>query len=385
MIYFKLPTPRFRSLKFKDGFPVYLLIVPVALSVFLVFYPYIPSMNPTGEPVGVDILEKRMYASCLEEMLSVSFQEALGQMFTVFSGSMPLTFLVMYIVAVTTKLPALTVAKMFPLILAPSYVLSIYFTTKLLLGDSFTAWLASFIAATSQFFTVAMFSGYLANWLAFILILPSIALLIKGLEEKSYRRVLYSLILSVVALFTHPYVWTIYIVAIAVYTALKRKHLKMLILWVAVNLATDLTKTYILNTIGGIRGELVTASYNLSIENLMAFWNINIHLFRYFHAGYQTIPVLYILAIVGLLSMQGIQGDIFKILVATCIPFYFTGSEIVQSRILFNLPLDILAAIGLTTILATTHGKHKHLSITILVLLIFINYALRALAGMVII
>ena len=383
--YFKLPLPKFQNLP-KTRISTYLLIASVVLSILLAYYPYIPSMNPTGRPVGVDILWGRAYATNLERMLSVSSREVLGEMFTIFPiRETPLIFLVMYVVAVAMRLPALTVAKMFPLVLAPCYVLSIYFTTRILVRDDLTAGLSSLIAAVSRFFTVAMFSGYLANWLAIICILPSIALLISGVGEGSYRKALYSSILSIAALLAHPYTWIVYFTAAIIYMVLARRSLKIFTLWMSVNLAIVLTGVYMLGSMMGVERLISSSLHSLNIRNLADFWSINTYLFRYYNAGYQTIPLLYILAVIGILSIRGLQGGFFKTLLAICTPFYFTGSTTIQARILTILPLEILGVIGLATILSIMHGWYKRLSIVVLVFLIFMNYTLRSLAGMLII
>lgn len=379
VIKYFLTLPTYTGLKIKP--PYYLPIASTVLSIFLAYYPYIPSINPSGKPVGVDI--EWIYVPIFEELMGMEFREALVRASTVLFGR-PFFFIPLYILLLATRLPPILVTKFLPLALAPLYVLSVYLSVKILTRDSFTASISSFIAATSLFFTVGMFSGQLANWLAFIFIQPSIALLIEAVRLESYRKALYSTILSIVAMYTHAHLWAVYFASIAIYTVMRRRGVKIIALWLSINIVMDLFKTYILNTSGGVRGDVEIASSSWSIDNLYSFWIINNHLFRYFYAGYLAMPLLYILAIVGLISIKESYGELFRVLVAISTPIYFASPEPLQARVLLSLPLDILASIGLTLILGKC-GRNKCIIITILTFLIFINYSLRALAGMVVV
>jgi hypothetical protein len=374
-----IPPPTYRGLNSK--YSHYLLPISTTLSIFLAYYPYIPSINPSGKPVGVDI--EWIYVPIFEELMGLEFREALVKASTVLLGR-PFFFIPLYILLLATRLPPILVTKFLPLALAPCYVLSVYLSVKVLTKDRFTASISSFIAATSHFFTVGMFSGQLANWLAFIFIQPSTALLIEAVRLGSYRKALYSTVLSIVAMYTHAHLWAVYFASIAIYTVMRRRGVKILALWLSINIVMDLVKTYVLNTSGGVRGDVEIASSSCTLDNLYSFWIINNHLFRYFYAGYLAMPLLYILAIVGLISVKESYGELFRILVAISTPIYFASPEGLQARVLLSLPLDILASIGLTLILGRCRRGEGIITV-VLILLIFTNYSLRALAGMVVI
>ena len=93
------------------------------------------------------------------------------------------------------------------------------------------------------------------------------------------------------------------------------------------------------------------------------------------------------LAFIGSLAVflnRSRKSEIFKALIIGSSPLILLGDRVLQTRIMYNLPIQIFALIGLYTISSALESRFEEAEaeklkklLTIYVILVNVNYALR--------
>lgn len=357
------------------------LILPV-LAVFLL---YSPMVNPSNMTVSVDIVH---YVNYLNQVRDSS-KNSLEVLSDMLSKDRPLTLLVIYSISILSGLDFKTVSIYLPVILSPLLILSIYYLASKLFKDRFYSSLTCFLTATGPFTTASLYGGFLANWLGLSLAYLSLAILVKSTEQNSVRLLTASILLSILSHLAHPVPWNFLILA-AILTAVLlafRRHsdgriLKLAATFIIANILYDLLKTRVLGFAGGTIVAQSIISTELSINNLVNFWPINVFM-TYFHVGgaFNFLPT-YFLALIGMILFSFVKSlklDILKMWVVAGLPLYLLGPDYVQARTLQNIPVDFFASAGFLVISNYLSAKDRFSSIffIVFVYLLYLNNLLR--------
>jgi len=351
----------------KGRVPSIILISSMIAAVLLTLYPYSPALNPDRHYIGVDIPG---YAGLwLSKMAS---QPSLFQTinYTFFTASdRPLSLLIMYTLCETSKLSTWTVAMFLPIILAPATVLATYYFLRKS-SNPIVPSLTAVFTVFSYHFTTGVYAGFLSNWMAVIEVYIFSGLLMRTIALKSWRNGFLAAIVAVLVLFTHAWTWGMLMGVMAFYTVLQvARNLR----WKGVLFSSDLKLSGMILAVNGIVNALRNyalslgtkvetfqmAQESLSMQNLVLFQSTINNTFFSFKFRTFLNPVMILLSLVGALTVfSEDRADIYigSWLLSSVVPFMF-GNSVVQARILYNLPIVVFAAHGLSFLLNSINKK----------------------------
>src|ERR687892_1227687 len=358
----KLKTPT------KIGF----LLLAIVLSIVLVFIPQHPLINKDNQYIGVDT---GYYVGWIGELSrSKSLSDFTYQLFVVQGqgGDRPLSLLFLFLVyQVTGNNNIAEVVEHFPLILGPGIVLAFYFLTIELTRNEKIALIAAFLGAVSYHTLVGIYAGFYANWLALIIGYLSIAFLFRFLRTgRHFDIILFSALLIGVLLF-HVHTWTVLAAVAGVFLVAmllviqknknknnvgnnnpftkSRRRIIWLLLAILVSIGVDIAKVSLTGSSGGLEQDIDVAQRSLGIEQFNLRFDI---LDATMHGSLGGVFSNFIILILGLFwvlkSKMREPGTIFLMifLSAGLVPLYI-GSWTLQTRVLYDMPFEIPAAIAL--------------------------------------
>ena len=345
----------------KRAFPLLLLACPIILSFLVTLYPFALGLNVNMNPIGVDV-------SHYEELLTKSANDNFFSAITAFffeQPDRPLSLFFIYLVKSASGLTASTVIQFSPLILAPVLVSAVYFFMREAKTLSHASLLAAFLAVSSFHITVVMYGFLLSNWMALIELYLFMGFYFSSLKKKSYSRMTVALLLSIALLFTHSWTWGMSIGVLLAYLLLtiihNRKNLtatrfeiRFLIILILVNVSVCIMRNYVLGVPAGNFETARLAQNTVSIGALESFgYDL---LYTLFHTMYGLFvnPTALLLAVLGSFIIVSDDTPVNRYLTAwllgSCIFFVLGSGWVIKSRILVNIPLPVLEAIGLVGI-----------------------------------
>ena len=379
----------------KRHFTLLLLACPIILSFLVTLYPFSPKLNVNVKPIGVDF-------PAYEEWLTNSTNK---NPFSIISSfffehpDRPLSLFFIYLIKSASGLAASTVIQFFPLILAPALVSAVYFFVRETKNISHTSLFAAFLAVFSFQVTVEMYGFLLSNWMALIELYLFMGFYFSSLKKKSYCRMMVAFLLSIALLFTHAETWGMTIGVLAAYLLLTiirhRKNLsairfetRFLIILILVNVLMCIARNYAVGLAAGNIETVRLAQNTVSLGALDSFGHDL--LYTLFHTMYGLFvnPTALLLAALGSFIIVSDDTPVNRYLTAwligSSIFFVLCSGWIIKSRILVNLPLPVLEAVGLvgvTRIVRKVFDPDKTSSINLLtilfILLVGLNYAFR--------
>jgi hypothetical protein len=318
--------------------------------------PHLITINPDSQLVGADSEDYSLLLESLSDNGStflISSEKILEQ----FKEDRPLSLLIYFFFSKSLSfLNSAAALDLLPLILGPILVLVYYFLTKELTSNDSTALLASFLTIVSFQSLVGIYSGFYANWLSLIFGNLSLVFVFKYFKSSSILNCCIFSLLMVLTLLTHSSNWSILFFVIIIFLAIllvfKREEKKKIIfLYLALvpSGLIDLAKLILLN-FSGLIGDVSFAQDKimLSPEILNVWHNLvvthNINLGGILGNSLILLLVLYWVYVSKLKEKATILIILFLSL--SILPIIFADTD-VQSRILFEIPFQIPAAIGL--------------------------------------
>ena len=263
----------------------------------------------------------------------------------------------------TISLHATTVLLRF--VLAPALVASIFFLTRELTSNDQTAIFASLLTAISFPTLIGLYGGFYANWIAMIFGVLSLGYLIKSLKKPDRQNFVIFSILIILLLFSHVYTWTIFSLFIVIFLGImyklrryERKVIGLLFLIVLVCVAIDISKSSFTEGKGGIEQDIAIATNRSGIENITLIdKNLTEAIFAFAGGQFSNFLILSLCVFWLLLSNFRDKENIFIAVFFSIgvLPILF-GNDVIQFRILYLIPFQIPAAIGLTYLLNRKHG-----------------------------
>ena len=369
------------------------LLLSLATAIFVSSYSYIHL--PSSTLVGADSI---FYYDRLKEMQTGPY--------VAFESDRPLFNLLMYFIMYVAALSPQAVVRIMPVISAVSLNLAVFWFVKVGTKDVRLALLSSLFSSFSFQATVGIFAYSVANWFAMTESFLLLAFLLKSSEKHLWRHVVISALIGMALLLTHLYTWNVLIVILFSYLMwmlLRRSETKWEIASLTILLAANLLfhTFYTLTPFGGgvSNGQaaiLSTTTSNVNISNLFYLQNGIASMVQRWVGGLFANPLLIILAVVGMFSMinlaEGFRRimQLWVVIPSLALLAVSPGQDFLYYRLIYLIPLQILAAAGLCWILnklqdterkgklnATSFYILKILLITLVVLLL-LNNSLRS-------
>jgi hypothetical protein len=383
-----------------------LLILAVALIVspLLLIYPHLPGVNPTGMGVSVDEMYYVRWMSELRSDVGTSWIDVIGRAFTVNEGDRPFTLLLVLTIANLTSTPDLQVIRFLtvalaPMLVAASYVLIRY--SRMLQNHKdlrIYASLGALFAAFSPQVVVGEYAGLLANWLAIIPAFFGILVLVRLWDSNSYRRMA-GLLISLFVILTlvmviHLYTWAHLVAMILLFAALsfifsrktvfmpKTKTILLLAL-VITTVVVEYGRSSYFSTLPLTDSESVVTRNVLGRTESRPLWERLDFTLTAYVGGFLSNPVLFLLALFWCIKgnfSRGIDRALLCMLFLMSMPILI-GSVEFQTRILYNTPIFIAAALAMYYLPSGMDGRNRWLFV-IAVCSVFATYSLRAMANM---
>ena len=361
----------------------YFLLALVLLSVFVAYYPYLPSINPDGRAVGVDYHHYVAAASLVEGNLS--------QALSVMGGSRPMIFLLISGFQRIFKGDISATVKFLPVLLNPLLVLSVFFLgLEMFLEDEVALW-AGFFTLFGIQVTVGMYSYFLTNMLGLSLILFSLAFLLRALRCGDHPSLVLSCLVGSLLVFTHPWSFVQYFVALilaagfVLFDVGRERFFSGS--WMVVVYLVSLGFSEILKimVVPGKSGGSVVSTATEGVSGLSSFWTDSIFSFRLLYGGTISCVMLLGLSIVGiyLIKGRGFPDLLLKVLPAASSLLFFIGDEVIKTRLFYNIPLGLYAAFGFCLLIREESVDGVRRELVSFIVLSMIVYLFRSLANLV--
>jgi hypothetical protein len=373
--------------KLKTQTKIGFLLLAIVLSIVLVLVPQHPLVNKDNQNIGVDTTYYVWWIGELSR--SKNAFDLIYQSFVVQgqNGDRPLSLLflfLLYQVAGNTNLSE--VIEHFPLILGPGIVLALYFLTLELTRNAKIALIAAFFAAVYVHTLVGIYAGFYANWLGLIVGYISLAFLFRYLRTGHRSDIVVFSTLLIGVLFIHVYTWTVLAAVAGIFLLVmllvgiwdkkkkkkrnkdynnnnisirssnsnnnpftNRNRITWLLIAVLVSVGVDITKVLLTDSSGGLVQDVELAQTNLGIEQFNTrFDTLDFTMHRSLGGVFSNFIILILGLFWVLKSNIREPSTIFLMIFLSVglIPLNI-GSWILQVRVLYDIPFEIPAAIGL--------------------------------------
>lgn len=373
----------------------YLLLVAVSLVLvtLVAVYPYFPSLNPSGKFVGVDT---PFYERQLMELDSVgNFKGVIGMVFR--SPDRPLSLLLLFSGWKLTGVSVMDAIILSEVVLGLFLVLATYFFARLAGFNFFYASLAMLFAVASPHLTVGMYGGLFANMIGLVFWYVFWALVFACLKTCSWRLCLMAVVFQSLLLFSHANTWDmsmgilgLFFIVLFLEWLIKRKKCSrplMLFALLVAGVSLNVVRNSVLNIGIGTVEAVGVAQSGVSLINLLSIWQtLGVSLGSFMGIAFVN-PVLLFFAGVGgiavALDSRLVSRFLTTSLVAASVPFIL-GDYIVQTRIMYDLPVHIFAFLGLLVSLGFVErlfkgeeAKRISFLLVLLIILVELNYAFR--------
>lgn len=358
-------TDAFSKTIIKNRTKTICLILFMLLAAALALVPHYPTINSNNHQVGVDSLS---YVDVLNRLShSNNFEEFIVQVFTEpFSADRPVTTLSLYTIAKILPIDLFYIVDYIPIILGPALVLAVFFLTRELTTNDITSLFASFLTAVSFQTINGIYSGIYANWLALTIGYLSFVFLIRFLKTATKINLLSYSALLVILLFTHVYTWTVLILVMSIFLVVmykmnqyQRKSIIILSLVVVSSIVIDVLRTILTGVSGGIESDIGIANKEAGITQLSLLWSNLTETIQNYAGGQYSNFIIFALGVYWLFRANPrTLSSVFLVIFLSIgiLPLLF-GNEVIQSRVLYEIPFQIPAAIALTYMMKKLNGS----------------------------
>jgi len=261
-----------------------------------------------------------------------------------------------------------------PLILAPSLVLATYFLTREITSNDTTSLIAAFLTVVSFQTLGGIYSGFFSNWFALVFGFISFVFFFRFLKNSGKINLGMFSGLLVLLLFTHVYTWSVFIIVLIVFSLIllrsknyQRKLVFLLLLAIVSTIVIDVGRTTLTGSSGGLDRDIEIAQESIGLEKYSERWRSLIYSSTTILGGQISNFIILSLGLYWLLRCNPREpGNIFLFvfLMIGIIPLLF-GNWQMQTRLLYDIPFQIPAAVGLTYIMNGKNGFVKSLPIFI--------------------
>lgn len=358
------------------------IIIFITLSVIMVVIPHLPAVNKDNRDVGVDTHYYVDWINTLTQ--SDNFTEFFRQAFSIIQqGDRPLTLILLYAIVKIINVNPLLIVDYVPLILAPAHVLVMYLLTRELTSKNEpVALTAAFLTALSFQTLVGIYAGFYANWLAIIIGYLSFVFLFRFLKTPNNSDlVVYSTLLTLV-LFSHVYTWTILVIVTTIFLLVilklgyyRRRVLMILLMIISVTVTMDVVKNLATGSRTGFERDVqVSISAGSFLEQFELRWGNLIDTLTKYAGQFSNFIILMLGVFWIFFANLREKSTIFlmSFLSLGILPLFF-GNWVIQSRVFYDIPFQIPAAIALVYLKKQENGNLLFLPICLLLIAVSIR------------
>lgn len=361
-------------------FRILYLALIMLLSVLLAVIPHLPTVNPDGQQVGVDTGFYVTWLTALEES-GDSGEFFYNAFVSQADGSRPLSLLFLYALNEITSAGFFITVEYVPLILAPALALVTFFLTRELTSNDVMSLFAAFITAVSFQTLIGIYAGFYANWLALVIGYLSFLFLVRFLKAYRIRNLILFGMLTLLVLFTHVYTWSVLAIAVGIFLTVgivwpwalqsRRRNASLLLVALLSVVAFDIARTVLIGSSSGVESDLELAESFVGPERFLLRWNNLSYTTTTYVGGLFANFLVFSLGLYWLVKTRVrniVAIFMFSFLSLGILPFII-GEFVVQTRIFYNIPFQIPAAIALALIAQEKKGLLRILPICILFVL----------------
>lgn len=374
------------------------LVFVVLVAAFVAYYACFGL--PSSGLVGTD---STYYFERAQDM---SFNDSL----TALQRDRPVSDFVLYFVQHAAGLSSRNVVLVMPLVCAVGLALAVFWFVRVGIKNDLVALAAALFSSVSFQMTVSVFAYSLANWLALIGVFVFLAFLLKSFEVRSWWLSGVSAFVGVLILLTHPYTWDVVMAVLVLYFVWvvfrifrkgidEKADLKRVFAVLAINVGFYVVYSFLpfgKAVASGGSSFLGLASPSLGLS---AFVNLK-HGLDYavqsWVGGFFAAPLLIVLSSLGLFSVMDFSSKFNRlsalwVVVPSLLLFFFSPESYFFYRILYLLPCQVLAALGVFWVFGKLDWLRKSrankmvllvkIGVLVLVFLFLLNYALRSVDG----
>jgi hypothetical protein len=260
------------------------------------------------------------------------------------------------------------------------YVITIFFFVAKITGNDHVGLLASLLTICSFQLLSGTYAGFYANLIALVPGIFSFIALVNVLSKPSIGGVSLYLITLTILLFCHVYTWTIIVfvtIIFLLFDLVKRFHVRKYIFValtiISISAVVDITRISITGATG-LEQDIKIVKTIFGIENYPNRW-AELSRVSYVHlGGLLGNSLMLALAVYCAITINGGKNPfIYIILIFFSIGLLglFLGNYIMLSRLIFNMPIQVAAALSIFYI--RNYTKSYALSIALIVSLIAIS------------
>jgi len=367
---------------------IFYLSLFMVLSATMVLIPHLPTVNKDNRPIGTDnqnyvigIKNLSLYSNNLQKLLQHAFVKE-----PPFYGDRPISLLLLFTVVKIMSAAAAAdptyVIDYMPIILGPAIVLAMYFLTREMTSNDTISILAAFLTAMSFHVLIGIYAAFYANWFALIIGYLSFVFLFKFLKIPSRLNFITYSTLVILLLLSHVYTWGMVAIVTGIFLMVmlklnyyRRKNVILLLLVILSPAVIDVIRTSITGSIGGISFGVQFSQSVLSLKHFISFRHNLLNTTQYFLGGLFGNFIIVALGLYWLFRANLVEPYNIFIMIFLSIgilPLFF-GDWIFQSRVFYNIPFQIPAAIALNYIIKQPHTKGTMILFPICIWLIAIS------------
>jgi len=228
-----------------------------------------------------------------------------------------------------------------------------------LTSNHVTSLLSSFLTAISFHVLVGIYGGLYANWFSLIFANLAILFLIRSMKKPTIKNVAVFSGLWVIVLLTHEPTWPIlslilliFLIMILLVKPNLKKAISHLFVGLIPSFAIEIAKM-VINRGSGVTNDIAFAhGQGFGIHDLSTIWNNLVTTTQTYLGGQFGNSIIWVLVVYWLFKGNLKDNSITLILVflsIITIPILF-GDHVILSRVLYEIPFQIPAAIALTQI-----------------------------------
>jgi len=363
----------FQKVKVKRNFLFLSLFILLSISFALI--PHQSFINNENEIVGADTVD---YVQWLNNIQVDNQGELIHRAFVVQNnGDRPLSLLLFSGVLMIFPDNPYQAIDHLPIILSPLLVLTVFFLTREITSNDTIALLSSFLTAITFQALIGIYGGLYSNWLALILGYSSIVFLLRFLKKPTIINYLVFSVLFFVMMLSHIYTWTLFTFFLVIFLIIsyrlkmfERKRLALVFLILVMSIAFDTGKSIMTDTPFGIERDVSFGNISADYGNLFSAWSNLSQTSHVYLAGIFGNFLILSLCIFWLLksNLREMPNLFFAIFLSIAIIPILLGDEVIQSRVMYNIPFQIPAAIGLVYLANQHRGTLLIFAISIWIL-----------------
>jgi len=350
------------------------------LSIFVALLPHQSFVNYENELVGADTVN---YVRFLGNMQANGNDDFVYQAFVdqIF-GDRPLAAILFSPVLTVFPENPYRIIDNLPIILSPLLVLTVFFLSREITKNDTIALLASFLTAISFQPLIGIYGGIYANWLALIFGYSSFVFLFRYLKRPRGTNYLFFSILFFSMMLSHSYTWTLITFFLAIFLIIsyrlkmfETKRLALVFLILVMSFGFDVGKSIMTDTPLGVERDFSFANTNAAYEYLFSTLDNLSQMSLVYVGGIFGNFLILSLCIYWLLrsNLREMPNLFFAIFLSIAIIPILFGDQLIQSRVLYNIPFQIPAAIGLAYMANQHRGKLLVFVTSLWILIMSIN------------